>query len=396
MSSEIMLPKDNSEKTNLTRAGQNEVKFFERYLQESAPRYFKNLRSGDFSIKLMRSSVRPQSRLYRYRLRANGWKHSVLVKVPLVRQGISSGVEVQGDKPIIERPRLATVTKLDIKSELEYKALSEIFEHFNGMNDPRFAAVRVLDYIQDFGAILMEECTLPSLNQLFLRASRLWLGFSPDNLNESYRNAGAWLRMYHQLPKNEDVKLRHTERSEFIESITDFTEYLGVHLRDKEYFDDIGKTTKIIAIRTLPESLPLGLAHGDFAMRNILIGSNSQVTVLDTLAKWQSPIFEDIGYFLIGLKTAGIQVFTKGLAFSINCLQRYEREFLLGYFREETIPYSTIRLFEIQALLDKWSARLTDLKLHNQRRLSFKNSFKLHFIDRHFRELLNQIVLELR
>jgi hypothetical protein len=390
-----MLAKDMTEKTNLIEAGQSEVKFFERYLQETAPCYFKNLKSGNFGIKLMGSSVRPQSRLYRYRLEANGWKHSVLVKVPLVRQGISSGVEVQGDKPIIDRPRLAPVTNPDIKSELEYKALSEIFEHFSGMNDPRFAAVRVIDYIQDFGAILMEEVTLPSLNQLFLRASRLWLGFSPDNLNESFRNAGTWLRMYHQLPKNEDVKFRHTERFEFIESITDFTEYLGIHLKDKEYFDDIAKTLKITSIRALPESLPLGLAHGDFAMRNILIGSNSQVTVLDTLAKWRSPIFEDIGYFLVGLKTAGIQVFTRSLAFSMNCLQRYEGEFLLGYFHKDTVPYSVIRLFEIQALLDKWSARLADLKLHGQRKSSFKDSFKLHFINHHFRELLNQIVLEL-
>ena len=56
-------------------------------------------------------------------------------------------------------------------------------------------------------------------------------------------------------------------------------------------------------------------------MRNILIGPNARVTVLDTFAKWRTPIYEDIGYFLNDLKMSYPQVVSQGLAFSSDQLR---------------------------------------------------------------------------
>lgn len=93
-------------------------------------------------------------------------------------------------------------------------------------------------------------------------------------------------------------------------------------------------------------------------MRNILIGPNARVTVLDTFAKWSTPIYEDIGYFLNDLKMSYPQVMTQGLAFSSKELGADEQAFLKGYFGQESIPYPAIRLYEVLALLDKWSSAI--------------------------------------
>lgn len=396
MSSEVIHAQTMTENLPMTGADNNPVTFFEQHLRERASLYFKNLNSGNFRLSLTSSTLRPASRLYRYRLESNQWKYHVLVKVPLLRQGVLGELESMDNNRAHERPRLVPVTQPHIKSELEYSALAEIYEYFSNMNDPRFAAVRVFAFIPGLDAILMEDVALPSLNQLFFKASRFWFAFSSRNLDQSFRNAGAWLRLFHQMPKYENVRIRHIERFEFIESLKEFTRHLGNRLKNEEYFDDLGSKLEMAALRILPKSLPAGLAHGDFAMRNILIGENSQVTVFDTLAKWRAPIFEDIGYFLVGLKSAGLQVFTRGMAFSSSCIKRYEREFLRGYFQKETIPYAAIRVFEAQALLDKWSARLADSESYPRTLPLSKNDLKLYFINQYFEEMLNRMVKDIR
>lgn len=383
-----------TEQTEAARVAQKQVSFFEQYLQETASTYFENLKSGNLSIKHNGSDMRPASHFYRFSLGSNGCKYHVLVKVPLLRKRTYNEVLVPGGQGTIERPRISPITTQEIKPELEFTALSEIFEYFNSLDDPRFGAIRVLEYVEEEDAILMEEVPLPTLNQLFLRASRLWFSPSLESLEASFRNSGAWLRLFHQMTKAENIPTRHTKRSEFINSIAEFIDYLGFHLNEQEYFDFVGRTLQNSALRDLPESLPIGLSHGDFAMRNILVGLNSRVTVLDTLARWRSPILEDIGYFLVGLKTARLLVFTYGLAFSTDRLERYRREFLSGYFHKGPIPYSMVRLFESQALLDKWSARLSALKFGSEKNSAFKKNLKLSFLNRHFRAQLDRIVLE--
>jgi hypothetical protein len=151
---------------------------------------------------------------------------------------------------------------------------------------------------------------------------------------------------------------RHTRRSDFIAAIEETAEFLAEALDDDEFFQDIVSVTTKSALETLPETLPLGLGHGDYAMRNILVGSDNRVTILDTLAKWRTPIYEDIAYFLTELRTNRLQVLTQGLAFNSECISRYEREFLVGYFRKQSIPRNAVRLYEVLLLLNKWSLQM--------------------------------------
>jgi hypothetical protein len=50
------------------------------------------------------------------------------------------------------------------------------------------------------------------------------------------------------------------------------------------------------------------------------------------------------------------QVMSHGLVFSQEQLKNYEQAFLKGYFGQKTILYPAIRLYEMLALLDKWSS----------------------------------------
>jgi hypothetical protein len=280
----------------------------------------------------------------------------VLVKVPLQRDQEGAEPGSPGRTPG-ERPTLVPKTESAVKFQLEYTALAAIQDYFEDIGDPRFGAIRILDFLPDQRAIVMEELRDPSLRQLFIRASRLRFPFTSIDLDAPLRNAGAWLCAYHALPKQDYVEARHARRADFIELVSLFTDFLGKTVGDEMFFRDIASTTVAGALEALPEALPIGLGHGDYAPRNVLVGPNNRVTVLDTLARWQAPIYEDIAYFLLGLKTNRLQVYTQGLAFSPDRIMQYARAFLAGYFGQEPIPYRAIKLYEILLLLNRWSSQ---------------------------------------
>src|SRR4030095_6204969 len=184
----------------------------------------------------------------------------------------------------------------------------------------------------------------------------LW---NPAN-DAAFANAGGWLRAYHSLAKEADAY--YYKRAEFLEWLKGLTEYLGTKLGDHEFFESVSSRVTASALEELPEDLPLGLSHGDYAMRNILVGHEGRVTVLDTLARWRTAIFEDLGYFLANLKLTWPQVISQGLAYKQDLIIRYERAFLKGYFADDQLPIRAIRLYEIHAVLDKWSGTIAFLE----------------------------------
>lgn len=330
---------------------------FASHLRENGPRYFTDLSPAPLNVQLVSVWKRPASKFYRYNVGIESQHRSVLVKVPLLRDRPGDQDRDEGQASG-ESPSLVPKTDPAIKFELEHTAMTAIQDFFEGINDPRFGAIRILDVLPDHHAIVMEEARDPSLRRLFLKASRLRLPVTSIDLDALFQNAGAWLRAYHFLPKQDQVTARHTRCAEFIAMVREHTQFLARLLDDKPFFQNIASATTEKSLETLPESLPLGLAHGDYAMRNILVGFNNRVTVLDTLAKWRAPIYEDIAYFLIELKTNRLQVLSQGLAFSTECLGRYEREFLAGYFGRQPIPHHAIRLYEVLLLLNKWSGQV--------------------------------------
>jgi Ser/Thr protein kinase RdoA (MazF antagonist) len=232
-----------------------------------------------------------------------------------------------------------------------------------------------------------------------MRESRLRQPFGAINLHAAMRHAGAWLRVYDGIPATGAEHVAHASRADFIDSVNKLAQFLGCALDDSPFFGRIAAETIARLRRALPDELPLGVRHGDYTLRNILVGPGDRVTAIDTLANCRTPIYHDIAYFLMSLKTMRPQVYTQGLAFSTEHLRRYEQAFLAGYFGSDPLPVATIRLFEVQAVLDKWAStvelfggpRTPIRRIWDPRKWRVEFRLRSRFLRRHVTRLLREM-----
>jgi hypothetical protein len=233
--------------------------------------------------------------------------------------------------------------------------MARIERHFQSLQDPRFDVIRVYDLLSKPRAIVMELAGDPSLSALLIK--RWWQPpFLRANLNGVFYNAGAWLQAYHRLSGLAHTQTRHATRQDFSAAVEQLISFLMLDRTSTEFLVWVRESMMASADRFLMPDLPLGMVHGDYAPRNILVGAGGRIRVLDTLARWRAPIFEDIAQFLVGLKAHRLQVYTHGLFLSAPRLWRYEDCFLTGYFADAPVPLASVRLFECLALLEKWCA----------------------------------------
>lgn len=336
------------------------------HIQEQAARYFPDLEPEQTRVQLMDTEKRPSAILYRFKVMAGAQSHFIIVKVPA--RGV---LKDRLNEPEFAKPLRFPKADSQEMHFLNYTALVAIHKYMSSLNRKELGAIRVLDYLPDSHAVIMEESSDPNLRDLVLKESRLRAPLARSVLLPVFQNVGTWLRFYHTMPKREQVQVRHDHREDFVEGITKLTGFLAERLGDKPFFDETASSLARKVCEILPESLPLGLGHGDYALRNILVSPTGRVTVFDTFAKWRTPIYEDIGYFLTALKMTSEQVASYGLAFGSDQIKEYEDAFLKGYFDQKRIPYPAIRLFEMLALLDKWSSVVIS---------SYRRSIKLEVV----------------
>jgi hypothetical protein len=279
---------------------------------------------------------------------------SLFVKVPAVRPQFGHSSAGQ-----LERPDLFQTLEHADMHRSQYAALTTIYQYFSRLDNKQLGAIRPIDYLPRYDALFTEGLGDPILQQIFLNDSRLHSPSKRGELIDVFKNAGAWLNVYHSMPKEADVQVRRQNREDYLHAMNSLTDYLSRTWGDEQFFKRIAATVINKGRKILPETLPLGLGHGDYAMRNILVGPHARVTVLNTFASWQAPIYEDIGYFLNGFKLSFPQIASQGFLFSSSQLRAYEHAFLRGYFASNRIPYNRIRLYEILALLDKWSSLIS-------------------------------------
>jgi len=362
---------------------------FMDHIREHATQYFTDFESTQVEVKFDEKQERIASILYQFTVCDDEQNHGILVKVPYYR-----GLSASGSGDSYFKPRLFPKTEPRDMHRFEYTALRTIYDYFSNLDEKNLGTIRVLDYLPEYHAILTEASTDTNLRQLFLQTSRLHARFTPSEIDLPFRNVGRWLRFYHEMSKEDNVTTRHANRRDYIDAVAKLTDFLATSLGDKPFFQKVASVLEANALQILPDLLPLGLGHGDFALRNILVGENDHVTVLDTFAKWRTPIYEDIGYFLNGLKRPGPQVASQGLLFGSEQLSAYEHAFLEGYFEQKPIPYPEIRLYEMLALLDKWASIIT---YSHQRTVKFRNfnETKVALASRYFKisakRLLNQV-----
>jgi len=329
--------------------------------------------------------------LYRFQVSSDTKTRSVFVKAPLIQPVLEENRATQN---VLTKPLLYPKTDTQDRHWLQYTALVAIYEYFTNLHETQFGAIRALDYLPEYYAVFTEDSNDPNLRLLLLKESRWHFPLTGGKLTAEFHNVGSWLRLYHRMPKKDDVSVRHENRQDYINAIATLADFLGKTLGLAPLLSETASKLIHRASMVLPEYLPLGLGHGDYAMRNILVGPNHRVTVLDTFAKWQTPIYEDIGYFINELKMSSPQVFSQGLAFSAAQLASYENAFLKGYFCSSPVPYAAVKLYEALALLDRWSSLLArfDQQLGSAR---IMGQTQVVLANRYFKNRVEKLLAEL-
>lgn len=336
------------------------------YLRRHAVDYFPEL-EGPLNVRLVSQSDRVNSQLYEYVVSAKNFSRRLMVKVPFPSK-VSTQATSERPPAKPDRPRLFAKIKPEFKVDCEFAAMSAVMDCVAQLGDSRFGAVGILDQLHEPPALVMEKVSDPSLRYLLIAdraalrpASALrWGGrqtsVTPtlsNRLVAAMYNSGAWLRNFHRLPDANHTRERNECEADFVRSIHLFTDYLRERIGRTRFFGALDEKLASAAHRILPQRLPLGLCHGDFAPRNILVGPAGRVTVLDTLARWRAPIYEDIGQFLVALNSPGPHNLWMDQA-GCALRARYERAFLSGFFGDGPLPLAQIRLFECQVLLERW------------------------------------------
>jgi hypothetical protein len=356
------------------------------HLRGHAASYYEEFQGERVRVDLVCELQRSQSVIYRFAVGAAGRSRRLIVKVPSrTHRATPAGTAAPG---VEDRPRIFPVADLESRSWTEYSALSAIGRHIDAIRDPRFGAVRALDCIAGLNAVVMEDIGDPTLRTLFARGALWWPGRTAG-LEAAFANAGAWLRAYHAAPCG--VERVNATPSEFVDSIWTFARYLS-ESGDHAFFDRVAADTSAAALDVLPESLPLGVRHGDYSLRNVLVGKQARVTVLDTLAHLQTAVYYDVAYFLTGFKLNRPQVLSQGWAFDSGLLRRCEDAFLGGYFGGGKIPFRILKLYEIQTLLDKWTANEFWSRQRSTVDGNWKGACARPLVRRYFRSYLRSLV----
>lgn len=301
-------------------------------------------RVGPLSLMPIGSRVRATTRLDRFAVLGAADRLVIVAKTYLVP-----------GPPEPARPRLLPMVAAEDRATLEHRALAAIADAAASEQPAGPAAVRPLDVI-DGRTVVMTELDWPSLDRFLLR-QRLSTGprgrGSGDPVTDAFRAAGAWLRWFRRLPIPTEGA-RFLARDEQIEAISAF----GAWLADRTGSPSAAQVQRVraAAAEQLPAELESGPGHGDFAMRNVLVGPAGRVAVIDTRARWSVPIELDLATLLVALATNRLQAATGGLAWSRAVSTRYGRAMLEGAaYPVDALP--RLRLFQLLVVWDAWAAQ---------------------------------------
>lgn len=323
---------------------------FTSHLRNQARHFFPELDASTTIVRLIQHAVRHHSQLFEFEVTDKSFTRKVIYKVAFSPQAMNAAITKE------ERPRLFSPPDAASNGLREYRALKSIEQHFSRLDDERFGVISMLDLLESPFVMVMEKCTDASMKSLLKKSTRFHVDRNQRALHTAFSNSGAWLREFHRMPVLEHTQERGTDRDYFVDAINRFTDGLIQKLGNRALFLRIRHRVSLAALKRLPPELPCVVVHGDFAPRNILVGSEFRVTVFDTPRRWRAPLYEDLAYLLMSVKTSGPQSRSQGLLFSQRQLAGWESEFLSGYFVEGPTPLAAVRLYECLLTLEWWTA----------------------------------------
>jgi aminoglycoside phosphotransferase (APT) family kinase protein len=263
-----------------------------------------------------------------------------------------------------DRPRLVAITDQADRRRLELEALRMVEARLEEVGDPKLVAVRPLGLLPESSAVVMEAFEGEPLHRHLMRGPfQRGAARRPTALA---RAAGRWLRILHDTPPSTQ-QVRQAARSDLAAAFASYGSFLAA-ARGSNELDPL-VAAGIDAVSRLPDPLPLVITHGDFAPRNILVDATGRLAVIDLLARWQAPAYEDVAAFLVALHMSRANAVTRGVLFGPT-FERLEPAFLAGYYGSEPVPRHAIGDYELLLVLDRWAARTSRRTPRGLRRVS--------------------------
>jgi hypothetical protein len=331
--------------------------------------------SGRAVVTLLGIDDRPQSTLISVSAELAGKHRKILIKSPKV---------VTFDPQCHDRLLLPVSDPL-VKSKLEYETLTAIARHFDLLEDPRFGCIQVYAHLQHPPATIVEWIAAPTFDKMLRRPDLAISGYDPLTV---FRNLGGWLAEFHQISMPE-LEERDAYAFKVIEGVLKLVDIIFKSKTWPRLPTGVDEFIRQRASYLLPGKLPLGLVHGDFAPRNVFIGSGSRVTVIDSLGRYRAPIYEDIAYLLVELLSGAMRLKRHGFISAVQ-LASMRAELLSGY---GIVDDATLSVFELRALLDKWRSLAQRSRPNNLRGCAARltDSLRRFIVSRRVNTIIKQL-----
>ena len=208
-----------------------------------------------------------------------------------------------------------------------YKVLTKLYDDF--CEDDNLHTVRPAGYISKWGALITEDVPGTLLRKIIYRYAfylNWFIDFNEKRIQEILSNCGEWLAKLHEISTG-DRELNGTEldslKEENIREDLACLEEIGV---DRGIIEAL-KEHLFKQLSFIKELSQKGVGcHVDFSPRNIIVGKNNEITLLDFEkfgCRWP---YDNLAIFMVYLDS-----FNKYFLVDKNKLESLKKFFLKGY-----------------------------------------------------------------
>ena len=280
--------------------------------------------------------------------------------------------------------------KMGREARDEYETLNRLQSVFGKEeNSSLFLAIRPLALYDDLNAVAMEEADLRTLRSFFRSPKMLMEGQARPTFESYLELAGRWLRIFH------DGNGRAGEGLIFEKTLYETTQQnldrIKPHLNKKDQFllgDLLDKLYKMHSNNVVPYRI----LHDDFNSANVFVNRDGRICSFDPHNR-PGPVSIDLARIIADMETDRIQLITNGLWIPYARLQTFHASLLHGYFGSEAVDQSSLSLFRLLSLLEKWKeAAIKFESSSGKRKLVY--SLAMPQMRKYFLRLIHKLIRE--